>query len=219
MKRSFFGLFITFILLTTYSPKKEVISKSSFTIKNIEIFNNSILSKEEIDNKINFLYGKNLFLLNLNDLEKNLKELTFIESYTLKKVYPNSLKIFVKEIEPVAILQNKKQKFYISSKGKFINFLFLEKYKNLPTVFGSGSSFYSLYQNLIDINFPIEEIKSFYSFEMGRWDLKMTEDRIIKLPANNYLSSLKNFLDFKNSNNFDDYKIFDYRIKDQLILN
>ena len=62
-------------------------------------------------------------------------------------------------------------------------------------------------------------IRSFYFFESGRWDLIMNDDKVIKLPITNYLSSLKNFMLSKSNNNFNNYKIFDYRIKDQLILN
>ena len=62
-------------------------------------------------------------------------------------------------------------------------------------------------------------IKSFYFFESGRWDLILHDDKVIKLPIKNYLFSLKNFMLSKTNSNFDNYKIFDYRIKDQLILN
>jgi len=62
-------------------------------------------------------------------------------------------------------------------------------------------------------------IKSFYLFESGRWDLIMDDDKVIKLPIKDYLFSLKNFMSSKTNSNFNNYKIFDYRIKDQLILN
>jgi len=101
-------------------------------------------------------------------------------------------------------------------KNKFIN---IEIYNDLPTVFGNGKNFYSLYQDLQNIKFPLETIKSFYFFESGRWDLIMHDDKVIKLPINNYLFSLKNFMLSKANSNFNNYKIFDYRIKDQLILN
>ncbi len=62
-------------------------------------------------------------------------------------------------------------------------------------------------------------IKSFYFFESGRWDLIMQDDKVVKLPIKNYLFSLKNFMLSRGNSNFNNYKIFDYRIKDQLILN
>ena len=62
-------------------------------------------------------------------------------------------------------------------------------------------------------------IKSFYFFESGRWDLVLHDDKVIKLPIKNYNFYLKNFMLSKDNNIFKNYKIFDYRIKDQLILN
>ena len=47
----------------------------------------------------------------------------------------------------------------------------------------------------------------------------MHDDKTIKLPIKDYLESLKNYMSQKNNENFNNYSIFDYRIKDQLILN
>jgi len=219
MKKSLFGLIILFILLTTYTPKFNFIINSNLHIQKIKIENNSIVEADKIKKKLSFLYKENLFFLNIKDIEKNLKSETFIESFSIKKIYPNTLKLIIVEKKPIAILQNKKKKFYISNKGNLINFTDIKIYNDLPTVFGNGRTFYSLYQDLQNIRFPLETIKSFYFFESGRWDLVMHDDKVIKLPIKNYLSSLKNFMLSKANSNFNNYKIFDYRIKDQLILN
>ena len=44
------------------------------------------------------------------------------------------------------------------------------------------------------------------------------QDQTIKLPIKNYQESLKNFKNLRKQSNFNKYKTFDYRIKDQLIL-
>ena len=219
MKKSFFGLIILFVLLTTYTPKSNFIKSFNLNIKKIIIEDTSIVDDDEIKKRLNFLYKENLFFLNIKNIEKYLKNETFIESFIIKKIYPNTLKLIIFEKVPIAILQNKKKKFYISDKGDLINFIDIKKYDNLPIVFGGGKSFYALYQNLQDVRFPIQTIKSFYFFESGRWDLIMIDDKIVKLPIKNYLESLKNFMNTKNNMNFNNYKIFDYRIKDQLIIN
>ena len=219
MKKSLIGLIILFILLTTYTPKFNFIINSNLYIQEIKIENNSIIEADKIKKKLSFLYKENLFLLKVRDIEENLKSETFIESFSIKKIYPNMLKLIIVEKKPIAVLQNKKKKFYISNKGHLIDFIDIEKYNDLPTVFGNGRDFYSLYQDLQNINFPLETVKSFYFFESGRWDLIMYDDKVIKLPIKDYLFSLKNFMFSKTNSNFNNYKIFDYRIKDQLILN
>ena len=112
------------------------------------------------------------------------------------------------------IINEKYKTFHIMN-----SFRDIEKYTNLPTVFGNGENFYSLYNDLKNIQFPLEKIKSYYFFESGRWDLVMYDDKVIKLPNQDYLFSLKNFMKSKNNRNFNNYKIYDYRIKDQIILN
>ena len=62
-------------------------------------------------------------------------------------------------------------------------------------------------------------VKSFYFFESGRWDLILHDKKVVKLPIKDYLLSLENFMFSKDNSSFNNYKLFDYRIKDQLILN
>ena len=219
MKKSFFLLLLLFVLLTTYKPKFGFISNLNAKIQKIIVENNSILDTTYIKQSLSFLYEENLFLLNTKKIEKNLMNLNFVESFTIKKIYPNQLKVVIVEKKVIAILQNKKKKFYISDKGNLINFKKIEVYNNLPTVFGNGNSFYTLYKDLQNIKFPIKDIKSFYFFESGRWDLITHNDKIIKLPIEDYLFSVESFMNLKNLNKTNEYKTFDYRINNQLILN
>ena len=219
MKKSFFWLIVLFITLTTYKPNSNFTPKLENRIETIKIENNLVLDKEEIEKEIHFLYSKNLFFLNVKDIEKKLSSIDFIESFTIKKIYPNKLNLIINEKKPIAILYLKKKKFYITNKGDIINFRDIEIYNNLPTVFGDKQMFFTLYKDLQSIKFPIKKIKSFYFFESKRWDLKMYDGTLIKLPSEDYLFSLKNFIAAKDDINFNNYKIFDYRIKNQLILN
>ena len=50
-------------------------------------------------------------------------------------------------------------------------------------------------------------------------DIILSNSKIIKLPVENFDESLSNYKSLRDSLNFDKYTIFDYRIKDQLILN
>ena len=47
--------------------------------------------------------------------------------------------------------------------------------------------------------------------------LETSDGKTIKLPVENYTLSLKNYC-YKKENNFKNYKVFDYRIANQLIL-
>ena len=49
--------------------------------------------------------------------------------------------------------------------------------------------------------------------------LRTKNEKTIKLPTQEYIFSLQSFLNSRLKSEFENYKIFDYRIKDQLILN
>lgn len=217
MKKRLIIAIALLLLFTTYKPQS-FFSFTKFNIEEITINNNFILKEKEIKKDLVSIYNTNLLFLNTNKLQKILKKQSFIESFEIKKIYPNTLQIKIFEKKPIVILQYKKNKFYFTKNKDLIEYQNLEDYKNLPIVFSSKKNFEILYDDLKKINFSISSIKKFYYFESKRWDLLTYENQIIKLPIIDYISSLKNFLSLRDKNNFDKYKIFDYRINDQLIL-
>jgi len=216
-KRLIIGLLLLF-LFSTYNIKFNKTFFSNLQIKKITIENNKIIKDKEIKEKLSFLYETNFFFLRTKKIEKKLREIQFIESYQIKKIYPNNLIIKITEKKPIAIIQKSKQKTYFTARGELIDFRKIKKFEDLPTVFGDEKSFSTFYVNLKNINFPLKEIKTFYLFESKRWDLLTLKNQLIKLPITNYNKSLLNFISLKDQTNFEKYKIFDYRIKDQLIL-
>ena len=75
------------------------------------------------------------------DLEKNLAKNTFVESFEIKKIYPEIIKIKIFEKEPIAIIQDKKIKYYFTNKAETTDYLFLKDFENLPVVFGDRENF------------------------------------------------------------------------------
>jgi cell division septal protein FtsQ len=206
-----------FLLFSTYKTQNLPFS-SKFNIKEIKIENNLIVESNEIKKDLTFLYRTNLINININKIENELKKISFIKSFEIKKIYPNKLKIKIFEKKPIAILQYKKEKFYISENIELINYKDLKQFQDLPLVFGKKENFHILFKNLKKTNFPLSLIKKFYLYESNRWDIEVHENIIIKLPSEKYNQSLENFLSIRTKNNFDKYKIFDYRINNQLTL-
>ncbi len=215
-KRIYIALSL-FLLLTTITFQEKIIIPR-FALKKIEIENNSLVKEELLKKELIQFYGKNFLFLKNTEVEKVLLKNTFVESFIIKKKYPDTLKIKLFEKKPIAILVDKKEKFYLSEKIDLIRFKEIQMFQNLPYVFGSQKEFRILYNNLKLADFPIKLIKKYTFFESKRWDLEINDNIIIKLPSKNYVKSLKNFVSIKNNKNFNKYGIFDYRIEDQLIL-
>ena len=215
-KRLVIALFLI-ILFTTINSQQRFIA-SQFDLKTIEIENNLLLKDNDIKNLLISFYNKNLVFLKNNEVKKALMQNSLIESFIIKKKYPNTLKLKIFEKKPIAVLFDKKNKFYLSEKIDLIEFKNLPNYQNLPYVLGNKDDFKVFYNNLIKINFPLNVVKKYTLYETNRWDIETKNNQIIKLPSKNYLKSLKNFLILKSKNDFEKYKLFDYRINKQLIL-
>ena len=215
-KRLIIALSLLILLTTINSQQSFVISK--FNLKTIIIENNLLLKDEDIKKLLIPFYNKNLILLDNDEFKKALMQNSFIESFNIKKKYPSTLKVKIFEKKPIAVLFNKKTKFYLSEKIDLIEFKNLQNYQTLPYVLGNKDDFKIFYSNLKRINFPLDIIKKYTLFETNRWDLETKNNQVIKLPSKNYIKSLKNFLNLKNKNDFEKYELFDYRINNQLIL-
>ena len=218
MKKKIIIAFVLLIILSTYSPYKNLNITSLFKINRIIVENNSLLEEAEVRNQLSFLYKSNIFFLDDLKTKNKIPKESFIESLEIKKIYPRTLRVKIFEKEPIAVIQNKKEKKFFTKKGYVAKYFESEKIQNLPIVFGDEKNFKIFYTNLKKTNFPIKIINSFYLFDSNRWDLIIKDNRTIKLPNKNYTESLKNFLDIKDYNNLEKYKIFDYRINNQLIL-
>ena len=180
------SLLILLLLLSTYYPTYKIRNTNLiFTIKNVEIENNKVLDSNEIVNELAILNGKSLLLVDREIIKSAMNKFDFISSFQIKKVYPQTIKIRIFEEEPIAIYFDGANKFYASDKGKFINYITLENYKDLPLLFGGSEYFFDFYKSLKEINFPISDIKSFHYFEIGRWDIILNDEKIIKLPKEN----------------------------------
>ena len=91
MKKRFGIALVLLVLFSSYKPQKLFLI-NKFNIKEIKIENNIILKDLEIKKKIDFLYEKNLIFLKNENIKNALRELTFIESFEIKKIYPNNAK-------------------------------------------------------------------------------------------------------------------------------
>ena len=68
-------------------------------------------------------------------------------------------------------------------------------------------------------NLSYLEIDSIYYFDSKRWDIKMKNGILIKLPNKKTLTALKFVVDLLSEEKFKDIKLIDTRSNNQVILN
>ena len=221
-KLKIFFYLILFILLSTQITKNKNIKINFNTnLNNIEVIGLSDENNLKVYQSLKFLLTKNIFLVNKNDFQNILKKNNLVESFYIKKIYPNLIKIKIKQTKLLAITNKNGKKFFIGSNGKLIPDSQVEaSYNELPFVYSKSNyiNFIKLKEIIDESEFQFEQIESFYYFPSNRWDIKTKDGFLIKLPEKNIEESLKFAVLIKINEEFKDKKIIDLRISNNIVL-
>jgi len=206
-----------------------VIILGTFNNKNLKNFvlpKINMIDIEGIEFKDNeFLKISNLIRLNnlLSIQKSQIKEIlnsnNVIEEYELFKRYPSSIEIKVKKTNFLASTNINGKNYLVGSNGKFIN---TKNYsKNLPFVFGNfePEKFLEFKNVILQTDFKYNNIKNFYYFPSGRWDIEMISGVLIKLPISGIKESLNLSIELLDDIEFSNMKILDIRQKNQIVTN
>jgi len=219
-----FFLLIILIIVSTFNPSKLDIAfnkeNSFFKIKKIEIINNSIIKKSEIQKKLNKIYDKNIFFIQNEEFTLPLKEIYFFDKVKVKKKYPNTIVVEIFETRPVAILFKQKTKYILDSSSNLIAFNNDINLEGLPNVFGENAqnNFLIFFNLLLNNNFPSEKVKNFYFFKIGRWDIQLFDNKVIKFPYNNVENAIIKSVKLLDRKDFENYNIIDLRVEGKIIV-
>ena len=109
MKNRLLIALILLLLLSTYNIQGKFSLGSKYNIQEILIENCLILKPKNV--KINFLiYIKKSIHAKSKNIEVKLREIELVESFEIKKIYPNKIIIKIFEKKPIAIIQDRKEK-------------------------------------------------------------------------------------------------------------
>ncbi len=216
-KKIFIYLFLLFLVGSINNF--ELNNYKIFKIKNVEISGLGNLENFELQKKIKNLNLQNIFLLNRFELSQIIDSNSLVQNYEVIKIYPSSIDVKILKTKLLAKINKNDKILYIGSNGKLSEYNFSKK--SLPFIFGNPENdvFLNLKSKIDKSRFSYEQIKNFYFFPSGRWDLELKNNVLIKLPKDKIDESLFYAFDFIKNNNFDDSIAIDLRVKNQIILN
>ena len=212
------------IFLTTYSPNKVTFFNKNnnffFKIQNIEITNNNKINKTDIINKLNHIYNKNILFISNNDTSKPLKAVNYLEKIEVKKKYPDTIVIRIYETKPVGILFKNNTKYIIDTVSNLITFNDNLVNNNFPNIFGKDAEkdFINFFEQLKNNKFPRKQVKNYYYFQVDRWDVKLTNNQIIKFPSKKRKEAIQQSVKLLNHEDFENYKVIDLRIHGKIVV-
>ena len=205
------------IILGTFNNK----NLKNFNLPKIDIvdiegieFNDDEYSKIKNLMKLN-----NLLFIQKSQIKEILNSNNQIEKYKVFKRYPSSIEIKIKKTNFLASTNIDGKNYLVGSNGKFID---TKDYsKNLPFVFGNFETeeFIEFKNIILQTDFEYNNIKNFYYFPSGRWDIEMISGILIKLPITGIKESLNLSIELLNNIEFSNIKILDIRQKNQIVIN
>ena len=177
------------------------------------------IDKKLLLDNIKSLGSENLFLINGNKIIEIMDSNSLIENYIIFKKYPSTLNIKIKQTDFLAKINLENHEYLIGSNGKLskIN----HSNENLPYIFGKPEiEEFLKFKKIIDYSkISYKEIKSFYYFKSGRWDIELKNNILIKLSKEYTKKSLDNVFIFLSQNILSKSMIIDARVSNQIILN
>ena len=188
-------------------------------VRNIEVSGLGEMENKLIIDQIKNLNLSNIFFINKAEINNLISSNPIIEKYQIFKSYPSAIKIKIKKTNFIAKINNNNEIFVIGSNGKLIpnNFQAFD----LPYVFGKPEikEFLKFKQIIDQSKFSFDEVDSLYFFPSKRWDIKLKNNILLKLPNNLTQEHLNNLYQFLEMHNGENLTTVDARLENKIILN
>ncbi len=212
-------IYLLFLLILSTINSKFVQKENDHFLKITQI-NIEGLSKnnnKKISNELNNLFYQNILFVEKVKIRKVISKYNIIEEYNVKKIYPSTININIKQTKFVARLSTNDQ-LLVGTNGKLIE----DKENNevLPYIFGKFNTkdFLAFKKKIIQSKFSFSQFKTLYFFSSNRWDILTNSDTLIKLPQNNLSESLNLAHKIIGSDELKNKNLIDLRMKNHLIV-
>ncbi len=164
---------------------RAAIELSGFSIDDIQISGNvetseiAVLQSLDLDTSIS-LHG-----LDIDRARGQLLNLPWVADADIRKIYPNTLKISLKERKPYALWQQEDGSLLmIEESGNVIGALTEAKFRRLPLVLGQGANLAAKDLDSLLTSWPelSNRVRAYKRIDGRRWDIYLDNGMIVKLP-------------------------------------
>lgn len=214
---------LTFQFLNEKS--KQVLLDAGLGIKTLEFNGNEKVSNNEIigamlQNELEDINKYPIVMLSIDQVEKNLSGLKWIEEISITKKLPGTVIVNIKEKEPVALWQKDKEVWLSDKDGSLIT-KDIAEYIDLPLIVGKNKE--ADITEVIDImaasKLLYDRVVSFTKIGGRRWNVKLKNGILVKLPEVFPIKAWRKLEEFENTKSIlsKDINYIDLRIEGQLI--
>ena len=213
-KYIFFYLIIFLIFSSTHNLNLKY--NKFFIVKKIEVVGLDERDNLLLEKKLKDLIGSNIFTINKESF-KFIKSENLINSYNIKKIYPNYIKVYIESAVAISVIKYLNELVILGNNGKIIDLESLPS--NIPEVNGTNNikKVFETIKIINKSNFNIKNIKKIIFFPSDRIDIILKNKKKIRFPINLTIDNLNLSLQLIEDEVFNASKIIDLRIPNKVI--
>tara|TARA_B100000795_G_scaffold263001_1_gene241561 strand:+ start:513 stop:1193 length:681 start_codon:yes stop_codon:yes gene_type:complete len=218
-KKNKLVIYLLLLVILSTVTNKPLESKNINSILSNRIIVSGLSNQNnlQIEYKLHELLAKNIFFINQEDINYTISQYNLVESYIVKKIYPSTIVIEIKQTKFIARVPGKKQ-FLVGYNGKLIKNE--NTNKKLPYLFGELNSkkFLELKKIVENSKFKFENLRSIIFYPSYRWDILTNKGVLIKLPKDNTFKALTIAHKIISDDELKENKIIDLRISNFIVM-
>jgi len=197
-----------------------VTSKAGFAVEDVRVSGNQHTSEIDILQLLGLDGSTSLLGLDIVEARKALSELPWVESAEVRKVYPSTVEVMLRERQAYAIWQHGTDLSLIERSGSVIAPLRDNKFASLPLFVGRDAETAAASIDAEFAKWPsiASRVKAFVRVAGRRWDVHMDNGIVVRLPEENVAAALAqlNRLDEEQRILTRDIALVDLRLPDRV---
>lgn len=206
----------------TSTVVQSITARTGFAIDEIRVSGNRETSEIDIFDRVGLDGWTSLVGFDVADARRRIESLPWVESATVRKVYPSTLEVRVVERMPFAIWQHGSLLSLIERDGRIIAPLTGALHVGLPLVVGAGAqdAAAGIVERIAAIPELSGRVRGFVRVSDRRWDLRLENDVTVKLPETGVDAALDELLalDLRHGLLSRDIVAVDLRFADRLVV-
>ncbi|MDK1375129.1 MULTISPECIES: cell division protein FtsQ [unclassified Sinorhizobium] len=166
---------------------------AGFAIEDVRVSGNEQTSEIDILQQLGLDGTTSLVALDIAEARRLISELPWVQNVTVRKVYPGTIEVNLEERKAFGIWQHGSDLSLIERSGSVIAPLRDNKFAALPLFVGrdaetAAAGFYDEFSRWPEFR---SRVKAFVRVSSRRWDLRLDNGIIVKLPENDIVRAMR----------------------------
>ena len=177
----------------TQTVAQATTAAAGFAIEDVKVSGNAQTSEIDILQLLGLDGTTSLVALDIDQARRNLAELPWVQDAEVRKIYPRTIEVRLRERQPYGIWQHGDELSVIEKSGSVIAPLRDNKFADLPLFVGrdaetAAASFEPQFSDWPKIK---AQVKAYVRVAGRRWDLHLFNGIVVKLPENDVGKALQ----------------------------